>query len=141
MKTIITKDARDAIAIGRQNHWRFRVVQETDGWIYDHTKAPLVVQERLETLRRSGVQFGEVIIAHEAPKVLPAPSVHRKIQIAPILSGLAKVLGMTAVLAAVAGFVAVAAPILLLGAVILIDPAVIVVLEDGTWLEVMTWYE
>ncbi|MBV5342638.1 hypothetical protein JZU68_03160, partial [bacterium] len=99
--------------------------------------APVIAQDRLSALRRSGIQIKGFVIAHEAPRLLsaPAPKKHdfktnetRTIvpETSTVISTLAR------------GFLFFFA---LIFQAILLDPALIVVLEDGTWLEVMTWYE
>lgn len=138
---LITNQARKSILIGRQNHWRFKVVGSGDlpevptykeNWWFEPTTTPDMGRERIEALRASGVQIKGILIAHEAPKLLPAPKAEPKpepkqdFKISPIVSQITEFL---------------LAFLLLFVQVILIDPALIVVLDDGTWLEVMTWYE
>ena len=102
-------------------------------------------------LEKSGFKIQQIVIGHEASKLLAAPAKPVPIKIpkvkkpkkAPI--GIAKVL--TASMKLVVGVVAAAASVMVfvmgtaLGTVLLLDPTVIVVLEDGTWLECMSWYE
>lgn len=126
--------AKEAIAIGFKNHWRFRAVQETTykkEWRTETiTEAPQTAQERLDALRTAGISFKTILIAHEAPRLLTAPLPIKekkkveavKVDPFPILE--------------VLGFI-----VTFFFQAILLDPALIVVLEDGTWLEVMTWYE
>jgi len=134
MKQIISQEAYRAVQIGRRNHWRFRVVTESsykDGWVYETTQdIPDKAKARLTALQRAGVHFTEAIIAHEAPRVLSAPNdfknTSQSIPTNKILEDLAT--GLVLFFALIFRFM-------------LLDPALIVVLEDGTWLEVMTWYE
>jgi hypothetical protein len=96
-----------------------------------------MAQDRLEALQRSGVRFKGFVIAHEAPRLLaaPAPEKHdfKNSKTGAILPDNGEFL---------AGMVqAVAFLITLIFHAALLDPALIVILEDGTWLEVMTWYE
>lgn len=145
MNTIISYEARKAVQVGYDNHWRFRVVGQgdvpeksyyKDEWIFDPVEAPVVAQDRLSALRRSGVQIKGFVIAHEAPRLLsaPAPKTDFKVASTPdILPDVGTAIGKIAT-----GLLWV---FLFIFQVALLDPALIVVLEDGTWLEVMTWYE
>lgn len=142
-KILPSKLACGAIAIGRQNHWRFKVVNENSykkDWVMETiTEVPSAAKERLEKLKRSGIRFKRFVVAHEAPRLLSAPIEtkvqpaverfrHSEISIASIPLADILVFGLTLF-------------IQIFVQVILLDPAFIVVLEDGTWLEVMTWYE
>ena len=145
---LISHEARKAIQVGYENHWRFRVVgiggvpeksYYRDEWVYEPTEAPQSAQDRLDVLKGSGIGIKGFVIAHEAPRLLSAPATAPKKQdfknnqtdgIVPDTSEVVSKL--------VQGFVFFLA---LIFQAALLDPALIVVLEDGTWLEVMTWYE
>ncbi len=142
---IISYEAKKAIAVGRRNHWRFRVTGQGElpkesayknEWWFEPVTDPEYGKERLAALRRAGVRFKGIVIAHEAPRLLVAPK-EPDFKINPSIpasnmstNDLASDLAMGLVLLISVFFQA-----------ILLDPALIVVLEDGTWLEVMTWYE
>lgn len=149
MKTqIISYEARKAVQVGYENHWRFRVVGQGDvpkksfyrnEWVFEPVGAPTIAQDRLGALKRSGIRFKGFVIAHEAPRLLSAPATAPKKQIfennptgniVPDTSELFSTLMKGLVFFMLFIFQAA-----------LLDPALIVVLEDGTWLEVMTWYE
>lgn len=143
---IISPEARKAILVGRQNHWRFKVVGQggvpqkpfyKDEWVFElQTTTPDIGQDRINALRASGVRFKGFLVAHEAPRLLSAPKVaqnandvkKRSSEILP-----ERQFGF------IAEFVVIFLQIFFQA--LLLDPALIVVLEDGTWLEVMTWYE
>ncbi len=143
---LISYEARKAVQVGYENHWRFRVVGQgevpeksfyRDEWIFEPIKAPQMAQDRLDTLKRSGIRFKGFVIAHEAPRLLtaPAPKKHdfKNNQTGAIVPDTSEILGnLVQGLLLFIAFIFQAA---------LLDPALIVVLEDGTWLEVMTWYE
>lgn len=146
MKTqLITYEARKAVQIGYENHWRFRVVGTgelpknsyyKDEWVFVPVEAPQIAHDRLETLKRSGIRFKGFVIAHEAPRVLTAPATipkkpdFKNKDIVPDVGTMVRDLAMGLLFVFSVVFQAV-----------LLDPALIVILEDGTWLEVMTWYE
>jgi len=144
MTTLISYEARKAVQVGYDNHWRFRVVGQGDvpersyykkEWVYEAVEAPQKGLDRIETLRRSGISIKGFVVAHEAPKLLtaPAPKKDFKNTTPVILPDIGKVVSSLAM--GLLWFMA------LIFQVALLDPALIVVLEDGTWLEVMTWYE
>jgi hypothetical protein len=146
--------ATKAIAVGRRQGMRFRAVDQRavppepfyeDGWWYEFLKPeytiPSQVRERIKVIERSGIPIKELIIAHEAPKLLTAPIAEKKpektstdkdvsFDATPLVEAIVKVLGAFLM---VVGVIFVAA--------IRIDPAVIAVLPDQTWLEVAKWYD
>jgi len=143
---IISYEARRAIQIGYASHWRFRVVGQgevpaqsfyKDEWVFEPINAPQVAQDRIETLKRFGFNFKGFVIAHEAPRLLSAPEPKKQDfknnQTNDILPDVEAFLGIL-----LKGFLFF---LTLIFQVALLDPALIVILEDGTWLEVMTWYE
>lgn len=143
---IISYEARRAIQIGYENHWRFRAVGQgevptesfyREEWVFEPIKAPQVAQDRIEKLKQSGIRFKGFVIAHEAPRLLSAPAPKKQDfknnQTNNILPDVEAFFG-----ALLKGFLFL---LTLIFQVALLDPALIVVLEDGTWLEVMTWYE
>lgn len=143
---LITYEARRAIQIGYANHWRFRVVGQgevpaqsfyKDEWVFEPIDAPQVAQDRIETLKRFGFGIKGFVIAHEAPRLLTAPAPKKQDfknnQTKDILPEVEAIFGVF--LKGVLFFFS------LVFQAALLDPALIVVLEDGTWLEVMTWYE
>jgi hypothetical protein len=143
---IISNVARKAVRVGYENHWRFRVVGQgevpkdsfyRDEWVFEPVEAPQMAQDRLALLKRSGIRFKGFVIAHEAPRLLTAPASKKHDSknnqtktIVPETSQFFEKLGEALLFF-----------ILIIFQAALLDPALIVVLEDGTWLEVMTWYE
>ncbi len=145
--------ATKAIAAGRKQGMRFQVVNQgevppepfyEDGWWYEISKLEYTtrsdLEERLDVIRKVA-PIKELIIAHEAPKVLTAPieekgpektSTYTDVSFdsTPILLAIVGVLGAILSLVGMAFISA-----------IQIDPALIAVLSDGTWLKVATWYD
>jgi len=149
MDTIISKDARKAMEISLKNHYCFRIIQPIeipadptyqDEWWYEPVKEdtymPSEGKRRLEALRRAGVTISGAVIVHEAPKLLKAPNEKQgfKISLSP---NIVSILGTVASLFFMLTFGIVS----LFVQTILIDPALIVVLKDGTTVEVMKWYD
>jgi len=156
----LSKETKEVMAIGKENHWGFRVLGPDemitspvykDEWWYvpleeDQSIIPEETKRRALTIESSGIKTQGFIVAHEAPKIListtdkPQPVKTQLIQnldtlgeaVVYILSGFA----------AVFGFMLTALPYVLMApAFLLIDPALIAVLEDGTWVELMRWQE
>jgi hypothetical protein len=143
---LISYDARRAIQVGYENHWRFRVVGQgqmpeeayySDEWVYEPAETPQMAHDRLDALKRSGIHMKGFVIAHEAPRLLATPTSKKHIlknnQDEAIVPDAGKILDSF-----VQGFLFFVAIVFQAA---LLDPALIVILEDGTWLEVMTWYE
>jgi hypothetical protein len=153
---VYSQYANKAITAGRKQGMRFQVVNQRgvpdepfyeDGWWYEILKSDSQyithsdLQERLKVIRASGVPIKELIIAHEAPKLLTAPIAENKpektstdtdvsFDATPVVEAIVGVLGAILI---VVGVIFVAA--------IRIDPALIAVLPDGTFLQVATWYD
>ena len=150
MKYIYSPYATKAIAEGRKHHMRFRVRGQgdvppepfyKDEWWYEILKSdsiiPAEVGERVEVLKKAGIPIKGFVIAHEAPKILTAP---RQEKIPEVMDAPFELSGALEAISALLGvFLAVFG--LLLVAAIRLDPALIAVLPDGTWLEVATWYD
>ncbi len=134
---ILSKQAQAALQVGFKNHWRFRILGSGDvpaspvykdsWWLTLAEEIPDDGERRISAIRRAGIPVKAIVMAHEAPKALTATPEPQKMSVAQndandMLAG---------ILWAVALFFQAA----------LVDPALIVVLEDGTWLEVMTWLE
>jgi len=151
-----------AIAIGRKAHMRYNVLPRLGvidapmelpgGWTaiprdMDDSPVPPLADKQVELLKDGGIQILQQIILHE-PEVEREPGrieqavanidkekLKRKIKEASSAVGSAVAMGAAAVVYAATGMAAIAA----LSAVVAIDPALVCVLEDGTWLVVCTW--
>ncbi len=139
---IMSKHARSALQVGFKNHWRFRIlgqgevpaepVYRGEWWFSPASKVPQAALGRVRALKRSNIPIKGYVLAHEAPKALQAP----KIETSPVTPPSQQS-------TAAANFL-LEGLLLMVGVIfqaMLVDPAFIVVLEDGTWLEVCTWYE
>lgn len=134
--------AEKAIEIGRQKHWRFKVVGYGQvpnrpfyrgAWWFEPVKELPDGKDRLDALRASGIDFKGFVVAHEVVLVETKPETKIQTQtpdILPVLGDVFKIVGQVTL-----------SLLLLTAQAVLIDPALIVILEDGTWLEVMTWYD
>jgi len=116
-----------------------------DEWWYSLLSAESTIPaegvRRIDALVKGGVPIECLMIRHEAPRLLTAPekekqAVKEKADTNPIFDSLpllGAILWALGAVLAVFGYIFVAA--------IQLDPAIIAVLPDGTWLEVVTWYD
>lgn len=146
--------ATEALSVARSKGMTMRVVGQgdvppepfyLDEWWYSRLSAestiPAEGMRRIEALLRGGVPIECLMIRHEAPRLLTAPKEEKRVKKEkpdanpsfnpfPVLEAILAVLGA---IFAVFGYIFITA--------IQLDPAIIAVLPDGTWLEVVTWYE
>jgi len=116
-----------------------------DEWWYsrvtEESTIPAEGLRRIEALVKGGVPIKCLMIRHEAPRLLTAPQeemqgkkeradTYADFDAFPILQAILAILG--AVLTLVGSIFAMA---------MRLDPALIVVLPDGTYLEALTWYD
>lgn len=165
-----TKLADEVVAFGRNNGYGFRVVEgwgvmeeETyqDGWWYLSPDSSQIqkVSKRIDLMKSNGFEIQQIIIAHEAPRLLcapqTAPSVKKDAQVKKgklalwiaggILAGVG-VLAMTIFMAYMMLLLFIplmigGAFVLMLGLGVLVDPVAICILSDGSRVAVMSWVE
>lgn len=151
-----------AIAIGRKAHMRYdvlprlgiidRAIELPGGWTaipreMDDSPVPRLADKQVELLQDGGIRILQQIILHE-PEVEREPGrieqaisnidkekFKRQIKEASSAVGSAIAVGATAAAYTAVGVAAIAA----LAAVAAVDPALVCVLEDGTWLVVCSW--
>jgi hypothetical protein len=146
--------ATEALTVARRNGMTMRVVGQgdvplepfyLDEWWYSLVTAESTIPaegvRRIETLVKAGIPMKGLVIRHEAPRLLTAPKEEKQVKrkradtyvAFEALPLLATILGALGAVLAVFGYIFVMA--------IHLDPALIAVLPDGTYLEVLTWYE
>lgn len=148
--SIQSTDTIDVMNLARQNHWQFCVKEQvgaidkphySDGWWYipvneDEKIIQAKAKTRIEAIKRYGIEYQELVMGHEAPKLLTAPPKEKEVIQVQVkeVENRPRVNG---------SFLPILLDLLLLcmGQAVLIDPAIFVVLKDGTWVEVMRWYE
>lgn len=152
MNQIISQDLVKTFQVAEDNHYLFRVIGQGDlpeapiyrdgWWLGTVTEVPREGIERVEKLKRAGVRIKGFVVAHETPKLLMGAEPVKKYDFK-VLKGIVTTLGIFGgVLLVIPTLLAgIANTAVLLFAMVLIDPALIVVLEDGTWVEVATWLE
>ena len=146
--------ATEALTVARNNGMTMRVVGQgdvplepfyLDEWWYSLLTAESTIPaegvRRIEALVKGGVPIECLMIRHEAPRLLTAPEEEKQTP-----------KGKTDTYIATGAFALLGAIVAVLGAVLAVfgyifitaiqlDPAIVAVLPDGTWLEVVTWYE
>lgn len=153
------KQVNQLFELAEKEHWGVRVVRDggmidspvyQNEWWYipvemdDLNSTPKFVQERMDLILESKIPVNQLIIRHEAPKLLAAPKT-AEVETSPIeipWDEIKKIAGVTAkVLAVLAAGMAMAPVVLLGGMLMMLDPAICVVLEDGTVVECARWEE
>jgi hypothetical protein len=146
--------ATEALTVAQRNGMTMRVVGQgdvplepfyLDEWWYSLVSAESTIPaegvRRIEALVKGGVPIESLMIRHEAPRLLTAPNEEKraaKVKSATDVSFdplplLQVILGVLGAIVAVFGYIFITA--------IHLDPALVAVLPDGTWLEVVTWYD
>jgi hypothetical protein len=117
-----------------QNGWKLEILRPDQ-----ESTIPSEVKTRLNLLRNGGVRFDHILIAHELPKPVKRLEVPK--EVIQVASDMLPVLGsILGALASLLGLLVMGIGRILLF-LIAVDPVVIVVLEDKTWLEIATWYD
>jgi hypothetical protein len=153
-QVVHSRYATEALSVAERNGMTMRVVGQgdvplepfyLDEWWYSRVSAESTIPaegvRRIKALVKGGVPIECLIIRHEAPRLLTAPREEKQAEkekpnrdvtfnALPVLEAIVAVLGA---FLAVFGFIFVMA--------IRLDPAIIAVLPDRTWLEVVTWYD
>ena len=144
------------------------VPQRVGSWwlepVVDETRLPSRARQRLEAVRRSGLPIKAVVLFHELPTVaspsngtvvhasgrvrswmeqeLPVRAAQlraRAYQLAPIVGWVARaLLGLTVTTLTVGAVAAMTVTLGVLSAV-LTDPCLVVVTDDGCWIEIDRW--
>lgn len=167
MNTLVkSNEVRQAMMVGYKNHRRFYPLERRgtlhrplfwNGFWFETLKSrdiiPYEARKALSDLDKSGIEYQEVIIGHEAPKLLSGPVKQKKPlidtkKVTQVISDAMPILGALTValvevfVAAVTGIAMVMAFMgMIFFQTILVDPVLVVVLSDGSWLVVATWYE
>ena len=153
IKTIQSNEVRQVLTVARNQHWGFRVLKNEpmisspvydDGWWFvpetdNESIIPTKALERVEKLKEMGFKIQGVIIAHEAPKLLAPPKTQPKVQPQKVQAPSIDVGQVAGVAGSVFVTILTGLFYLMLMAVT-IDPAIIVVLKDQSWVEVYRWH-
>ena len=149
------------MTLGRERKWDFNILGQAPlprqpihlrEWLIvpadqDESHIPARALERIQAIYAVGLRPQGFVIVHEAPKLLPAPKkVDRESVALPSTSPVLKpwitgVLGTLAVAVPLAAAVAsMLVPATLAVGAILLDPILVAVTEDDTWIEIDRWW-
>jgi len=163
---VYAKQTRQVLNLGQRNGWDFQVMGvaelpqrpvHLENWVIipaqeDHTPVPPRTLQRIQSIYAAGLRPQGFVVVHEAPRQLTAPGRQTPVRnngSAPqprnevrgressslVLGGIAAVIGTLLEI-----LVTIVFPALMLGLVAL-DPIVIAVMEDNTWVEIDRWKE
>jgi len=157
----LTLESRGLLTLGRQRNWDFNILGQAplprqpihlQDWLIvpahqDSSHIPARALERIQAIFEVGLRPKGFVIVHEAPKLLPAPEVIEAEPVAvptnspsikPWITGL---LGATAIAASIAAAAAsMIVPATLAVGAVLVDPILVAVTEDDTWIEIDRWW-
>ena len=141
-----SQTAEKAIELGRAHGWHFKVVGHAPAptkpfylgkWWYEPVTTTPKGMDRLYALQKAGIKWSGMMIGHELyfseveePKPAAPPRILKNNDILPAVGVIAGVAAMGLIGA-----------LSIIGRLILIDPALVIVLQDDTWLEIVTWVE
>jgi len=158
---VTSTESQGLLTLGRQRNWDLNILGQAplprqpihlQDWLIvpahqDSSHIPARALERIQAIFAMGLRPKGFVIVHEAPKLLPAPEVvEPEIAIAPSIT-----FGFKPLITGLLGAMAVAIPVtaavasmivpatLAVGAV-LIDPILVAVTEDDTWIEIDRWW-
>ena len=157
----LNNPSQGLLTLGRQRNWEFNILGQAplpshpihlQEWVIvpaqqDSSPIPARTLERIQAIFEIGLRPQKFVIVHEAPKLLAAPKeVEPEPDISPSIMPEAKPL-ITGLLGAMAVAVPLAAAVasmiipatLAVGAVLL-DPILVAVTEDDTWIEIDRWW-
>lgn len=145
-----TEQVKKVFAVAEREHYKFQVLGNIgtgmiecpfyyNQWWYipieqDKSIIPDTAFDRVDKIRQAGIPIKGLIVAHEAPRLLASPKRQRKpIEWQKVGDVAVTVIMVFGTITALLGYVLVTA--------VLYDPALIVVLDDGTWICVCTWLD
>ena len=158
---VLTPTSQGLLALGQQRNWDFNILGQAplpcqpihlQDWLIvpahlDSSHIPARALERIQAIFEVGLRPKGFVIVHEAPKLLPAPEVieHKPTAvptnhpgIKPWITGL---LGTVAIAIPIAAAVAsMIVPATLAVGAVLVDPILVAVTEDDTWIEIDRWW-
>ena len=158
---MLSSESQGLLTLGRQQNWDFNILGQAPlprqpihlrDWLIvpahqDSSHIPARALERIQAIFAMGLRPKGFVIVHEAPKLLPAPEVIEPEPVAvptnspginPWIKGLLGTIAVTIPIAAAVASMIVPAT-LVVGAV-LVDPILVAVTEDDTWIEIDRWW-
>jgi len=161
---VVTYETQRLVALGERQGWAAHVLGQAPfpdrsvrvgEWLVapihlDTSLIPSRALHRVQAIYEAGLRPKGFVIVHEAPLVLSAPAdatpqPSELPSLAPELQALAASVGQVVLgllgAAAAAGMMAVLGlPMALLLGAAMLDPILVAVMEDGTWVEIDRWW-
>ena len=160
MDNLAAFQTRQILSLGRRNGWGFTVLGKADlpdrpihleKWlivpaVHDSSEISPRTYEKIRAIYAEGIKPQGFVIVHEAPRYLAAPKSTSKHNPAPSYSpkkqatqpGIQVTDVLTSVMTVMASTMMFALGALVMG-VALIDPILVAVMEDGSWVEIDRW--
>jgi len=162
VECVLGLQTKQLLSLGQENRWQIQVLGKApmlkqpiriQDWLLipatmDSTPLPDQTMQRIKTLYEAGIRPQGFVMAHEAPLQLKAPTIQEKPKIDKQLLG--KIGGAAIGLAAITGSLVAAVGIAIIGgllilpagllaAVVLVDPILVAVMPDDSWVEIDRW--
>ena len=162
VETFLGHQTKQLLALGRENRWPIQVLGKApmlnqpmriQDWLLvpstmDSTSLPDQAIQRIKALYEAGIRPQGFVMVHEAPLQLKAPTIQEKSKVDKQM--LKKIGGAAVGLAAITGSLVVAVgvaivggllilPAGLLAAAVIIDPILVAVMPDDSWVEIDRW--
>jgi len=161
-ESVLGHQTKQLLVLGRENHWPIQVLGKApmlkqpvriQDWLLvpstmDSTALPDQAIQRIKTLYQAGIRPQGFVMVHEAPLQLKAPTIQEKPKVDKQM--LKKIGGAAVGLAAITGSLVVAVGIAIIGgllilpagllaAAVIIDPILVAVMPDDSWVEIDRW--
>lgn len=152
----VSEDTRQLVSLGRGHQWPFRALGKAPlleepvrfgDWLLipgqsDTTPIPERTMTRIQAIFAAGIQPKGFVVVHEAPRLLKAPVETREQR--PALAEAAflpqsssdALAAFGTVMSAVASMIL---PMFLFMAAAMVDPILVAVTDDDTWIEIDRW--
>jgi hypothetical protein len=157
----LSVESQGLLSLGRKRNWDFKILGQApiphqpihlQDWLIvpahqDSSHIPARALERIQAIFAMGLRPKGFVIVHEAPKLLPAP---KKVDpepirlpstspdFKPLVTGLLGAVGVVIPVAAAA--ISMIIPATIAMGAFLLDPILVAVTEDYTWVEIDRWW-
>jgi hypothetical protein len=158
---VLSVESQGLLSLGRQRNWDFKILGQAplpnqpihlQEWLIvpahqDSSHIPARTLERIQAIFAMGLRPKGFVIVHEAPRLLPAPEkVDPEPAILPstspdsktLVTGLRGAVGV--VIPVAAAVISMIVPATIAMGAFLLDPILVAVTEDNTWIEIDRWW-
>ena len=157
----LSVESQGLLSLGRQRNWDFKILGQAplpyqpihlQDWLIvpahqDSSHIPARTLERIQAIFALGLRPKGFVIVHEAPRLLPAPKEVDPEPTAlpsttpdfkPLVKGLLGAVSVAIPVAAAA--ISMIVPATIAMGAFLLDPILVAVTEDNTWIEIDRWW-